>query len=43
MAGRPPVDLNKKVRELLTHTVPLRFGIESPIRNYEEAQTLAFP
>ncbi len=42
MAGRPPVDLNQKVRDLLTHTVALRFGVESPIRNFEERTNACF-
>ena len=42
MAGRPPIDLNQKVRELLVHTVPLRFGIDAPIRNFEERTNACF-
>ncbi len=36
MPGRPAIDLNQKVRDLLTHTVPLRYGVDAPIRNFEE-------
>ena len=36
MPGRPPIDLNQKVRELLTHTTPLPPGVDAPIRNFEE-------
>ena len=36
MAGRPPIDLNQRVRDLLTHTVPLPSGVDAPIRNFDE-------
>jgi hypothetical protein len=42
MAGRPPIDLNQKVRDLLTHTVPLRPGVGAPIRNFEERTNACF-
>lgn len=42
MAGRPPIDLHQKVRELLSHTVPLRSGVDSPIRNFEEQTNACF-
>jgi hypothetical protein len=41
MAGRPSIDLNQKVRDLLTHTV--RLGAENvPIRNFEERTNACF-
>jgi hypothetical protein len=42
MAGRPPIDLNQRVRDLLTHTVPLRLGVDAPIRNFEERTNACF-
>ena len=36
MAGRRSIDLNQKVQELLEHTLPVRAGIEAPIRNFDE-------
>ena len=42
MAGRPPIDLDQKVRDLLTHTVPLRAGVDAPIRNFEERTNACF-
>jgi len=42
MAGRPPIDLNQKVRDLLTHTVPLPHGVDAPIRNFEERTNACF-
>ncbi len=35
MAGRPPLDLNQKVRALLQHTCPVDLGIDSPILNFD--------
>ena len=42
MAGRPPIDLNQKVRDLLTHTIPPRPGVNAPIRNFEERTNACF-
>jgi hypothetical protein len=42
MAGRPPIDLSQKVRDLLTHTVPIRSGVDAPIRNFEERTNACF-
>jgi hypothetical protein len=42
MAGRPPIDLDQKVRDLLTHTVPLRPGINAPIRTFEQRTNACF-
>lgn len=36
MAGRPPIDLHQKVRDLLHHTVALPGGVHVPIRTFEE-------
>lgn len=35
MAGRPPLDLNRKIRELLQHTCPVELGVDSPILNFD--------
>lgn len=35
MAGRPPLDLNQKIRELLEHTCPVELGVDSPILNFD--------
>ncbi len=35
MAGRPKIDLNQKVRDLLQHTLISHAGVDSPIRNFE--------
>ena len=41
MAGRPSIDLHQKVRDLLTHTVPV--GAENvPLRNFEERTNACF-
>ncbi len=42
MPGRPPIDLNQKVRDLLTHTDPLSPGIDAPLRNFEERTNACF-
>jgi hypothetical protein len=42
MAGRPPIDLNQKVRDLLTHTDPLSRGNDAPLRNFEERTNACF-
>lgn len=36
MAGRPAIDLNQKVRDLLQQTLPVYAGTDAPIRNFEE-------
>lgn len=41
MPGRPPIDLHQKVRELLTHTIPVGSGIV-PLRNFEERTNACF-
>ncbi len=28
MAGRPPINLNQKIQDLLTHTVPVRRDVD---------------
>ena len=35
MTGRPPLDLNQKIRELLQHTCPVDLGVDSPILNFD--------
>ena len=42
MPGRPPIDLNQKVRDLLMHTDPLLPGIDAPLRNFEERTNACF-
>lgn len=42
MAGRPPIDLNQKVRDLLTHTVTARGGVNAPIQNFEGRANAGF-
>jgi hypothetical protein len=42
MPGRPPIDLDRKVRELLTHTIALPPVIGAPIRNFEERVNACF-
>lgn len=42
MAGRPPIDLNQKIRDLLTHTVPVRRDVDAPIRNFEGRVSAGF-
>ncbi len=42
MAGRPPIDLNQKIRDLLSHTIPLRLEVDAPIRNFEERTNACF-
>lgn len=36
MPGRPPIDLNQKVREILAHVDPLSSELEIPIRAFEQ-------
>lgn len=42
MAGRPPINLHEKIRDLLTHTVPVRLDIDAPIRNFESRVSAGF-
>ena len=42
MSGRPPIDLNQKVRDLLTHTDPRSSGINAPLRNFEGRTNACF-
>ena len=35
MAGRPRLNLNQKVRELLQNTCPVELGVDSPILNFD--------
>lgn len=42
MAGRPPIDLHRKVRDLLTHTTAALPGPDVPIRNFEERTNACF-
>lgn len=42
MAGRPPINLNQKIRDLLTHTVPVRRDVDAPIRNFEGRVSAGF-
>jgi len=41
MSGRPPIDLNQKIRELPSHTEPSPFLGTAPIRNYEQRMNAA--
>ena len=36
MPGRPRIDLDQKVRDLLSHTVPLPSDVDAPIRAFED-------